>query len=296
MAQEKIVNTIKKEEKVQMEYYATNKVYICGDKIYIKSSKSKRSITPKTINIGNGFYCNRITGEVKPFKKKTMRKVNMDVFFTIKRIIEANFSGGSNELFITLTYSGTMNDAVKLQNDFKAFWRKFKRKYPNCEYLKIVELNKKKSFHIHLLLKDKPNKVLFIPNDKLNAMWGNGNVNVQRIKSLKGLQNYFVPSRNASKKASDKFNLLKEYPHGFNIYSKSKGICVPKPVEMNLEEIEKLVCNYKNVYSQTKCIILTDEEGNKRLLNKFGFQEYVYNDSLLNQISKPELSEKGEEV
>ena len=296
MAQEKIVNTIKNEENVEMKYYATNKVYICGDKIYIKSIKSKRSITPKTINIGNGFYSNRITGEVKPFKKKTVRKVNMDVFFTIKRIIEANFSGGSNELFITLTYSSTMNDAVKLQNDFKAFWRKFKRKYPNCEYLKIVELNKQKSFHIHLLLKDKTNKVLFIPNDKLITMWKNGNVNVQRIKSLKGLQNYFLPSRNASKKACDKFNLIKEYPHGFNIYSKSKGIYVPKPIEMPLEEIEKLICNYNNVYSQTKCIILTDEEGNKRLLNIIGFQEYVYNDSLLNQISKPELSEKGEEV
>lgn len=290
------IEIIKKEEMVQMEYYVSHKVFICGNKIYIKSIKTKRSINPTTVNVGNDLYCNRITGETKPKNKKTCRKVNMEVFFTIKRIIEANFCGGNNELFITLTYSCVMRDTEKFQKDFKAFWRKLHRKYPNCEFLRIAELHKNKGLHIHLLIKDMVNKSLFISTDELNEMWGNGSVNVKCIKSVEALANYFIPSKNASEKARNKFNLLKDYPAGFNIYSKSKGIYVPKSIEMNLEEIYELILNCQLAFAQIKDIILTDDEGNKRLINKIGYQEYVYNNVSVNRISKPELSGERKEV
>ncbi len=302
MNKSKIEKFTKETKGGQFRYYASNKVYDCGDIVDIKSSKIIRTPKRTTQRIDKDHYVILETGEYKKCKRNTKRTANkstlMNSFFTIKRIIHKNFCGSENETFITLTYSGSMFDTDRLQKDFKAFWRKIHRKYPYCEYLRIFEPHKNGSWHIHLLVKDTVNKFIPIHQNDLEKFWNNGNVHMESIISIDALSNYFIPSKKAgaSEKAKKKYKRLDYYPAGFNNYSTSKGIVVPKAVEMCAEEIAELIEGFYLDFSQTTDIFLNNDDGTKKFLNKTAFHEYKRNDYSLNQNSQPELSGERREV
>lgn len=118
------------------------------------------------------------------------------IFKDLRQKIAHNFSGGLNELFVTLTYRGEEqnNDPEKIHHDFKLFWQKLKRAYAEAglSYITIVEPHETGRFHIHLLLRANNVDHLFIPFTEMEQLWGHGNVNIERLEEVDNVGAYFV--------------------------------------------------------------------------------------------------------
>ena len=299
MSQKKIEAIKRIANNERLEDYAGKKVIICGDTVIVKAAKRKRSNTNNNKN--NRKNSNKINKPRNLDKSKNRianERTLLNSLQNLKLIILNNFCGNENEVFLTLTCAKPQRDVRKMQDDFKAFWRKFKRAYPGSVYVRIAEPNDLGAWHFHILIKDYANEKLVIDIAKLRKFWGNGGVNVKRIYSIDGLANYFIPSKSisAKEKARIKYNRLKFYPKGFNAYSCSKGIVFPEEIEMTDEEIEILRAYFDLNYAHLKDVVMTDEDGKKHLLNSYLFQEYKRNNSSVNRISKPELSGERKEV
>ena len=138
----------------------------------------------------NGNYLNRRTGEVKPYQihEHRSRLFNLNsvkrAMLQLRYIIESNFFGDKNELFISLTYSKPQTDIKRLKKDWANFVKKLYRKYPdsNLKYIVIFEpqgklVDEKPCFHIHFLLKGLVNmdkKILY-------NIWPQGFVDIKSI-------------------------------------------------------------------------------------------------------------------
>ena len=138
----------------------------------------------------NGYYLNRRTGEVKKYHihKHGTRLTNLSsvkrAMLQLRYIIESNFFGDKNELFISLTYSKPQTDIKRLKKDWANFVKKLYRKYPasNLKYIVIFEpqgklVDEKPCFHIHFLLKGLVNmdkKILY-------NLWPQGFVDIKSI-------------------------------------------------------------------------------------------------------------------
>ena len=61
-----------------------------------------------------------------------------------------NFTGGKNELAFTITYEDNMNDNKALYINFKNFMKRLKYKYPNVEYIMVVEPQERGTWHCHI--------------------------------------------------------------------------------------------------------------------------------------------------
>ena len=138
----------------------------------------------------NGNYLNRRTGEVKPYQihEHRSRLFNLNsvkrAMLQLRYIIESNFFGDKNELFISLTYSKPQTDTKRLKKDWANFVKKLYRKYPdsNLKYIVIFEpqgklVDEKPCFHIHFLLKGLVNmdkKILY-------KLWPQGFVDIKSI-------------------------------------------------------------------------------------------------------------------
>lgn len=278
------------------EDYVVKKVIICGDTVIVKSAKRKRSNTNRNRNTSNQ------TKKPRNIDKSKNRVANertlLNSLKNASLIILNNFCGDDNEMFITLTYAEPQQDVCQMQNDFKAFWRKIKRAYPGCAYIRIAEPNDVGAWHFHVLVKDFANEKLVIDMEKLIKFWGNGRVHTEKIYSIHGLANYFIPSKSnkAKEKARMKYSRLRFYPKGFNAYSCSKDMIPPKEIEMTDEQLAILVPNLDLHYAHLKDVVMTDEDGKKRLLNSYLYQEYRIRDNSINQIFQPELSGERKEV
>ncbi len=282
--------------KTEAKYFASIKVCDCGSCLYVKFSKSKRKGKFYTKRISKNEYVDTRTGEVFEYTKEYEK--SSASFDKIKRIIIRNFKGTKNELFITLKYDIDLFDSTQIKDDFKAFWRKFRKVYPHCEYVRIAEPNDIGAWHIHFLVKDTVNDYLFIPVERLSKLWGNGNVFVERIEYAYGLANYFVPSfkKSATKKARKKAQRLKYYPKHFRNFTYSNGIVIPPTVDTDYEEYSELTKDRELHYATAdKNIFEVLPDGKKKWLNTTRFEEYV-DKYLKTSDFKPELSGKRKEV
>ena len=138
----------------------------------------------------NGYYFNRRTGEIKKYHihERGTRLTNLNsvkrAMLQLRYIIESNFFGDKNELFISLTYSKPQTDIKRLKKDWANFVKKLYRKYPdsNLKYIVIFEpqgklVDEKPCFHIHFLLKGLVNmdkKILY-------KLWPQGFVDIKSI-------------------------------------------------------------------------------------------------------------------
>ena len=138
----------------------------------------------------NGYYLNRRTGEIKKYHihERGTRLTNLNsvkrAMLQLRYIIESNFFGDKNELFISLTYSKPQTDIKRLKKDWANFVKKLYRKYPdsNLKYIVIFEpqgklVDGKPCFHIHFLLKGLVNmdkKILY-------NLWPQGFVDIKSI-------------------------------------------------------------------------------------------------------------------
>ena len=257
----------------------------------------------------NGFPIKRIskneymilsTGEILEFKnhienrsqdKESLRKT----FKKIRELINNNFDGSENELAFTLTYAKNMKDKKVLYDDFKAFMKQLRCKYPNVDYLSVVEPQGRGAWHCHVLLRFNDLDKIYIPNKIIESMWGNGFVSVKAIRSdVDNLGAYLSaylgdvelnPSTykqlkpgvvvkeveiDGKKKKFIKGGRLHLYPPKMNIFRKSDGIKYPVSEYKIYSEVKKIVGATTPNYS-SKIKILDDDN---KFINSITYEHY----------------------
>lgn len=195
-----------------------------------------------------------VKGKESPMRNRRSLK---RIFKDLRQKIAHNFTGGLNELFVTLTYRGEeqTNDPKKVHKDFKNFWDRLKRAYAEADlsYIAIVEPHGTGRFHIHLLLRANAIEHLYIPFEEMTAIWGHGSAKVERLEEIDNMGAYFIayfsnleldPETAAKYEAADdvvekngkkyiKGKRLDFYPDGMQISRSSRDIAKPVRVEGN---------------------------------------------------------------
>lgn len=227
------------------------KSYIYGDTIEMTTANGQQEQTIKVIE--GKRYVNLETGEIHDMDtsnnsrldnlkstKQTMKK--------LRRIIAHNFTGGKNQLWITLTYRNHVTESAIVYIDFKAFIRRIRARFGSIDYITVIEPQASGRWHLHILLKN--DSELTIPNNDLAKMWGKGFTKTKRLKRADKIGNYLIAylsnlqigDEDSQNKAIVKGARLYMYPKGIRIYRTSRGI--EKPLEITTTKGE-LMKTYK---------------------------------------------------
>lgn len=238
---------------------------MCDDDYILPNAKVKAYIIGDTLELGTGLgnpapirkiNANEYVtpnGVTKQFKKHSKnRSENLESIKNsikrLRRLITHNFSGGKNELWVTLTYRENVTDTKKVYDDFKAFIKKLRRHVggSDLQYIYVIEPQERGAWHIHLLLKLMSENHLYIENEIVSKKWGHGFVNVKRLKEDDNIAAYVsaylsdidvtgtseefdddVEKTASENKRVKKGARLYLYPRGVRLYRKSKMIEQP---------------------------------------------------------------------
>jgi hypothetical protein len=233
--------------------------HIYGDTVELSNSLGGMPIMQK---ISKDQMVNRQTGEVKDIHHVTSRADPKNyeslraTFKKLRRIIGANFKGGQSELWITLTYKDSpMKDSERLYKDFKIFMKRLRKetgKY--LAYIVVIEPQRSGSLHAHLLLKTLDKSRLYIENSVVAQLWGQGFVNVRRLKDSDNVGAYLmayltnIDINNLEDKPDNRKKISKKiikggrlglYPINMQIYRRSRyGIVNPIKIKGLRKEIK----------------------------------------------------------
>jgi len=231
-------------------------------------------------------YLNLKTGEIGEFKQGEVRSDSINslrqTFKKLRYLINTNYVGAGNELFITLTYKENMTDVKRLYSDFKKFMLKFRYKYEkqygSIDYMTVVEPQERGAWHHHLLVRfnDMVGKKMFIPNNEVASLWGHGFTNMHSLNGVDNIGAYLsayladveLTDDNVFRAFDDNVEVVSKmvdgqekkfikggrlhlYPSGMNLYRKSKGITMPVREEMQYREAKKIVGSEKPHYVKT---------------------------------------------
>jgi len=217
------------------------------------------------------------TGEIKKFKKTENRSQSnnsmQQTFKRLRYLINNNFIGNRNELFLTLTYAENMTDNKQLYSDVEKFVKRLKYKFKEMttiDYINVVEPQERGAWHCHMLLRFNELDDVFIPNKKMADLWGHGFVTVKSMKNvdnigaylsayladleltdenmLKAIENnseVIEKEIDGQKKKFIKGGRLHLYPAGMKLYRKSKGVEYPIRKKMKYSEAIKKVGSRK---------------------------------------------------
>ena len=188
-------------------------------------------------------YKNIRTGQIGQYREhdgkydETLRKT----FARLRGLIRTNFTSGQmDQIFITLTYEDRQISTQRLSNDFKNFSTRLRRHYPqkHFEYIAVMEPQADGTWHVHLLLKVTNEGSLYIKQDVLQKLWGQGIVFVEALKSVDDTGAYYVAyftdivdESKKGTKQKEKAERLKYYPKNFKFYRCSRGIKEPEKIE-----------------------------------------------------------------
>lgn len=159
--------------------------------------KMNHAATIKKINANE--YVDLSTGEIKEFQHIENRSQSYKslraTFKKLRYLINNNFCGRKNELFITLTYEENMTDTKRLYEDMKNFMKRLKYQFKNSttvDYLSVVEPQQRGAWHVHLLLKFNDLSSVFIPSSELATLWGHGFVKIKRVDGVDNIGAYLT--------------------------------------------------------------------------------------------------------
>lgn len=201
----------------------------------------------------------------------------LNSFAKLRDLINCNITDVNNVHWCTLTYADNMQDLKKLKKDFNNFWDRFKEycrihNYIIPEYINAVEPQERGAWHIHLLIIwniDAP----FISHEDFWKLWSpkgfKNNKDFVKIQSLyvdgKAIDNvgaylttYLTDTLSDNEHKREKYNRLKLYPTGMNVYRTSKKIKRPETEYMSEEFARKKVSSAKLTFE--KRISLEDKE------------------------------------
>lgn len=177
---------------------ATDVVFTQSD--LIKITKTKTDIYASWTSAKNG---SNGTHEHKPHQmiaaKRTDNIATLRKSFKRNRdIINCNFTGATNELFLTLTYRDRQRGKnIKAVNaDFDRFIKRIKRKTHvntvNLVWFAALEPQADGTWHLHCLLKWRDRKRIFIANAKLAKLWGCGYTKTTAIDNISNIGAYLT--------------------------------------------------------------------------------------------------------
>ncbi|HFU4138252.1 TPA: hypothetical protein ACGO73_002058, partial [Streptococcus suis] len=224
--------------------------------------KMNRAVAIKKLN--KDEYVNLATGEIKEYQHIENRSESYNslrqTFKKIRYLINNNFTGKPNELFVTLTYAENMTDTNRLYTDIKKFMMKLRYKYndvSDIDYLSVIEPQGRGAWHIHMLLRFNALSSVFVPSHELAELWGHGFIKIERIQNVDNIGAYLsayladveLTSDNIHKAVREDMEIIEKevdgekkkfvkggrlhmYPSGMNLYRKSKGITFPERKKM----------------------------------------------------------------
>ena len=245
----------------QIEHSKVVKSYVYGNTVEITTANGQQEQTIKVIE--GKRYVNLETGEIHEMDtsgstrldnlkstKQTMKK--------LRRLVAHNFTGGINQLWITLTYRDHVTDPAIVYMDFKAFIRRIRNQFGNVDYITVIEPQESGRWHLHVLMKN--DTTLSIPNDVVATMWVKGFTKTKRLRRADKIGNYLIAylsnlqigDEGSQNKSIVKGARLYMYPKGIRIYRTSRGI--EKPLEMTTtkgELMETYKINSPPTFSRT---------------------------------------------
>ena len=222
------------------------KSYVYGNTLEMTTANGQQEQTIKVIE--GKRYVNLETGEIH----------EMDTSSSTRRLVAHNFTGGTNQLWITLTYRNHVTETAIVYMDFKAFIRRIRNQFGNVDYITVIEPQASGRWHLHVLLKN--DSELTIPNNDLAKMWGKGFTKTKRLRRADKVGNYliaYLSNLQIGDESSDKKSIVKGarlymYPKGIRIYRTSRGI--EKPLEITTtkgELMETYKINSPPTFSRT---------------------------------------------
>lgn len=127
--------------------------------------------------------------------KKDYRTLNK-----LKKLIKSNFISGEdvkNQLFVTLTYKGVMEDTKRAYNDFDSFWKKltYKLKCYDLAYISVIERQKRSTYHYHVLIKSNKD-FISLPSAEMKQCWGNGITYTEYFTDIEPMHSYLIKDLN----------------------------------------------------------------------------------------------------
>lgn len=253
-------------------------IFLNANRVEIRNSSNQSNNLLKFKKIKDNKFVDIETGEIRQYKinehkseeslKKSLKKA--------KLILQNNFFGRKNELFITLTYADLTYDIDAINRDFKNFWKKLKRRNKNLEYFYVIEFQNRNCAHMHLLIKDMSGKSLFIEEQEIRKLWGKGYIFVEKTNK-RIIEEYFYFDYSKSNIENLIDYMVKEetkemIPSNKKVYSKSRGIVAPKTVTMKSGEAEKMLNEKNYVLINQKAFMVKSENGNT--LNTIKIKSY----------------------
>lgn len=250
--------------------------------------------------IDSDRYIDVETGEIREFNKSENRSQNLNslrqTFKKLRYLINNNFVGARNELFVTLTYRGDLqtNDHLKVGKDYDNFLKRLKRHFKaqtTIDAIRVLEPHASGNWHLHVLFRFNELEQVFIPNEELAQLWGNGFVTIQSLEDVDNIGAYVsayladieiteenmilflgkeLDLKEIDGKKYVKGARLPYYKSGVNIFSKTKGIAYPDRQRMHYQEAKKIVGAATPHY--TKSIELADEEND--YFNTITYEQY----------------------
>lgn len=272
----------------------------CGNVVEIRyMARRPPDITIEKLSAD--LYTDKTTGEVKAFQHHTSRAEDTESVLQslrkLRDLINANLEAPERALWVTLTYRENMMDPVRLYEDYRRFWQRFKYHLnkagqPPAEYIIAAEPQGRGAWHLHCLFLFS-GKAPFIPNADMARIWGQG---FTKTQSLKGIENpglYLTAylgdmevteavsegqfkagrlreSRDKSK-AVIKGGRLRLYPAGFNLYRFSRGIKRPEVWETTEQKAQAEIRGMPLTYEKT--ISITDED--EKVQNIINYRTYT---------------------
>lgn len=261
----------------------------------------KKPTSPGIKKLNKNEYVNLESGEVLEFNHIENRSESYTslrkTFKKLMYLINNNFTGSDNELFITLTYKKNMTDPDQLYLDMKRFIRRVNTNYGymgKIDYINVVEPQARGAWHCHILMKWDTKARVYVPNTKIAEMWGQGKI--VKVKALREVDNigayltayltdiplddYINGGGNGGEHSIEikttpdgkkfvKGARLHMYPPGMNLYRCSKGIKAPISEYMTYKKAKEKVDSAKPTFSKTYEITTDDQ-----LLNQITIEQY----------------------
>ena len=260
-----------------MKVKIDNNLYVharnmCGI-VELQYMEKRNNECPIKVLNGNQYLI-KSTGEICDFDKTGTNRTNSykslyRTFKQLRYLINNNFLGCKNELFVTLTYGGIdrpriLDGGKRFYMDFQIYIKALRRKYGHIEFINVVEPHADGHIHAHVLMKFIDYDSIFIANSELATIWGKGFVKVTNLKNVDNVGAYLSAYltdvevsdsvihdciKNGEKIVVKEINgkkfvkgaRLKYYPKKFRIYRRSKGILDPEVISGVSRDIKKKI-------------------------------------------------------
>ena len=182
---------------------------------------------------------------IKDIKRKVKKYEELVIY---------NFTGGKNELFITLTCRDKITDLQVIKDRYKEFLKNIQTDYKGLECIALFETTSNSYWHIHLFIKSITSNELYIPHqDLLNKYWTYGYVYI--IKN----SNTFRNLGHSKDSRQEKLERLTNFPKGCRMYIKTKGIKTPPKEKKQFKDCPEFKSSDYSITSAETYMVRNEE-------------------------------------